>query len=128
MDQCARDRARGDQTSSNLSCYTTKPRACIFRACLNPTDGIYCPLDGSMSPVQMVFTWWAALHAGAFFLNSWPVPVVAHSYNAATNMFPQSAHASHSLSVIHPAAVLFIHLAGRRWGKELMCGTYRVIF
>ena len=114
MDQCARDRARGDQTSSNLSCYTSKPRACIFRACLNPTDGIYCPLDGSMSPVQMVFTWWAALHAGAFFLNSWPVPVVAHSYNAATNMFPQSAHASHSLSVIHPAAVLFIHLAGRR--------------
>ena len=115
MDHCARDRARGDQTSSNLSCYTTKPRACIFRACLNPTDGIYCPLDGSMSPVQMVFTWWAALHAGAFFLNSWPVPVVAHSYNAATNMFPQSAHASHSLSVIHPAAVLFIHLAGRHW-------------
>ena len=51
------------------------------------------------------------------------VPVVARSYNAATNMFPESAHASHSLSVIHPAAVLFIHLAGRRWGKELMCGT-----
>ena len=38
-------------------------------------------------------------------------------------MVPQSAHASHSLSVIHPAAVLFIHLAGRCWGKELMCDT-----
>ena len=79
--------------------------------------------------LQMVFTapWmaqWARyrwyLHGGQLYTRGRSSltagrAVVAHSYNAATNMSPQTAHASHSLSVIHPAAVLFIHLAGRHW-------------
>ena len=38
---------------------------CIFGNNTNTTDGIYCPVDGSMKPLQMVFTWWPAIQAGA---------------------------------------------------------------
>ena len=80
--------------------------------CKTTTDGIYYPVDGSMKPLQMVFTWWPAIHeAGACAsLPSSHLPqysatlVPIHKLSCAFDTSVHSCHATHLLQNLLPAS------------------------
>ena len=71
-------------------------------ACSNTsTDGIYCPVDGSMKPLQMAFTWWPAIQTRGRAPPTKSFSSHLPQYVQLTNMFPGWKYVIR-LYIVHP--------------------------
>ena len=108
-------------------------------ACSNTsTDGIYCPVDGSMKPLQMAFTWWPAIQTRGRAPPTKSFSSHLPQYVQLTNMFPGWKYVIH-LYIVHPytggcafdtsvTALIYLKTSFQpagKWGNErpLMCIT-----